>query len=82
MDFGKTIYAKNNSNENEAKAILDKVLEALKEKGYNPTLQLSEYLLSGDPTYITGHKDARKIITKVDREEIIEVLVEKYMGSN
>ncbi|MBE5821049.1 MAG: IreB family regulatory phosphoprotein [Clostridiales bacterium] len=62
----------------EAKYILKKVYEALKEKGYNPVSQLTGYILSGDPTYITSHKNARAIVTRVEKDELLEVLVENY----
>ncbi|MEA4883450.1 MAG: IreB family regulatory phosphoprotein [Clostridia bacterium] len=59
--------------------ILTEVASALAEKGYNPVNQLVGYLLSGDPTYITSHKNARNLIRKVERDEIIEELVKSYM---
>ncbi|MGB4337532.1 MAG: IreB family regulatory phosphoprotein, partial [Bacillota bacterium] len=55
--------------------VLNEVIEALAEKGYNPVNQLVGYLLSGDPTYITSHKNARNTIRRVERDEIIEELV-------
>ena len=59
--------------------ILQEVHEALKEKGYNPISQLVGYILSGDPTYITSHKNARSVINRVERDEIIEELVKNYL---
>lgn len=55
--------------------------EALKEKGYNPIHQISGYLLSGDPAYITSFKDARDAIRRVERDELIEELVRAYLVS-
>ena len=55
------------------------VYQALKEKGYNPINQLVGYLLSGDPTYITSYNDARTLIRKLERDEILEELVRFYM---
>jgi uncharacterized protein (UPF0297 family) len=62
-----------------ARAILAAVYEALKEKGYNPVNQLVGYLLSGDPAYITNHKNARNLIRKLERDEILEELVRSYL---
>ena len=63
----------------EMKKILTTVYDALREKGYNPISQLTGYLLSSDPTYITAHNGARSIVTKVERDEIIEVILENYL---
>lgn len=60
--------------------ILTTVYEALLEKGYNPINQLIGYLLSGDPAYITSHKDARNIIRRLERDEMLEVLLKYYLG--
>jgi len=60
--------------------ILKEVYEALKEKGYNPINQLVGYILSGDPTYITNHKNARSMIRKLERDEILEELLKSYLG--
>ena len=57
------------------------VYEALKEKGYNPINQIVGYIMSGDPTYITSHKNARSLIMKVERDEILEVLFENYIDT-
>lgn len=59
--------------------IIEYVYEALKEKGYHPINQLVGYLLSGDPTYVTTFKDARKMIQKIERDEILEALLEAYL---
>lgn len=61
--------------------ILEQVYEALTEKGYNPVNQIVGYIMSGDPTYITSHKNARSLIMKVERDEIIEALLEYYIDS-
>lgn len=60
--------------------ILTTVYSALEEKGYKPTGQIVGYLLSGDPTYITAHNGARKLIRAVDRDEIIEELLNSYIN--
>lgn len=60
--------------------VLDKVYQALKEKGYNPVDQLVGYLMSGDPAYITNHQDARSLIKRVERDELLEALLRNYLG--
>ncbi len=59
--------------------VIASVYEALMEKGYNPVSQIVGYVMSGDPTYITSHKGARSLIMRVERDEIIEVLLEEYI---
>jgi uncharacterized protein (UPF0297 family) len=63
----------------EVQKVLQEVFLALEEKGYNPINQIVGYLLSGDPAYIPRHKDARNIIRKLERDEIIEELVKFYI---
>ena len=60
--------------------ILVSVYEALKEKGYDPINQIVGYILSEDPTYITNYKSARTLICKIDRAELLQVLVRYYLG--
>lgn len=62
-------------------SIVRDVYEALSEKGYNPVNQIVGYIMSGDPTYITSYKNARSLIMKVERDEIIEVLLENYIDT-
>lgn len=59
--------------------ILSTVYRALEEKGYNPINQIVGYILSEDPTYITNHNGARTLICKVDRDELLQVLVKNYL---
>lgn len=59
--------------------VLRQVSEALREKGYNPTFHITGYLLSGDPAYITYHNNARNIIRRVERDEILEELINSYI---
>ena len=59
--------------------ILERVYKALAEKGYNPVNQIVGYVMSGDPTYITSYKNARSLIMKAERDEIIEILLENYI---
>ncbi len=61
------------------KEILMTVHEALQEKGYNPINQIVGYLLSGDPAYIPRYKDARNLIRRIERDEVIEELVKSYL---
>ena len=67
-------------DEDQVYCILKTVYEALVEKGYNPLNQLVGYMISGEPAYITSHKQARNLICKIDRDEIMEVLLKKYLG--
>ena len=68
------------TRDTEIDAIICRVHAALIEKGYDPISQLVGYIMSGDPTYITGHKGARSLITKVERDEILEVVLRKYLA--
>ena len=63
-----------------AKEIIVQVYEALLEKGYNPINQIVGYILSGDPTYITSHNNARSLIRAIDRDELLEKMVKYYIG--
>ena len=83
QNLGNTQYFKvEKEPENAVKVILAAVYEALTEKGYNPVDQIVGYIMSGDPTYITSHKGARSLIMRVERDEIIEVLLEDYIQNN
>lgn len=64
---------------NRARDILHQVYNSLNEKGYNPINQLVGYLLSGDPAYITSHGNARSLIRRLERDEILEELVKNYL---
>ena len=59
--------------------ILKTVYQAMTEKGYNPVNQITGYIMSGDPTYITSHKGARSLISKVERDELVEELLKVYI---
>ena len=65
----------------EMKRTLTTVYDALKEKGYNPINQIVGYLLSEDPTYITNHNNARSLICKIDRDELMQELVQFYLDN-
>ena len=81
MDFDKTMkFSVEKASSMETKDVMKKVYEALVEKGYNPINQIVGYILSGDPTYITSHNDARNLIRKVERDELLEKMVKSYIG--
>lgn len=62
--------------------VLRIVYEALSEKGYNPVNQIVGYIMSGDPTYITSHNNARSLIMKVERDELVEEVLKEYIQAN
>lgn len=62
------------------KEIMKQVYQALTEKGYNPINQIVGYILSGDPTYITSHNNARSLIRQIERDELLEEMVKTYIG--
>ena len=66
-------------NAQKVKDTIKQVYEALKVKGYNPINQIVAYIMSGDPTYITGYNNARVLITRLERDEIMEELVKSYL---
>ena len=81
MATDKTVSFKvEKDNNGKAKAILKQVYQALVEKGYNPINQIVGYILSGDPTYITSHNDARTLIRMIERDELLEKMVKNYIG--
>ena len=80
-DIHSTQYFKAVQEENkmDVSEILEQVYVALTEKGYNPINQIVGYILSEDPTYITNHNQARTLIRKVDRDELLQILVRNYL---
>ncbi len=79
---GNTVKFKVDMDKSEQiKEIMNEVYAALTEKGYDPMSQLVGYLLSGDPTYITSHKNARGIINRVERDEVLEEILKNYLES-
>lgn len=66
--------------DNPVKGILRVVCAAMREKGYDPANQLIGYIVSGDPTYITGYKNARVLIASIDRDELLEEFVTEYIN--
>ena len=65
--------------EAEVRTILTAVYDALRQKGYNPINQIVGYVLSEDPTYITTHNNARSLIRRIDRDELLQILVRSYL---
>ena len=81
QDLGNTQFFKVEVEaETGVKKVLSVVYDALLEKGYNPINQIVGYIMSGDPTYITSHNDARNLIRKVERDELLEKMVKEYIG--
>lgn len=79
--YDKTMtFSIGNDKEGNIKFILTTVYDALQEKGYNPLNQIVGYILSEDPTYITTHNNARSLIRKIDRDELLQVLVRSYLN--
>ena len=72
-------FSIDNQNEEEIKKIILLTYDALKEKGYNPISQIVGYILTEDPTYITTHNNARNLIRRVDRFELLQILLREYI---
>lgn len=79
MNSGTMKFDINKDKPNQAREIMFAVYEALQEKGYNPISQIVGYFMSGDPTYITNHNNARSLIRRLERDELIEELVRYYL---
>jgi len=78
MNENTSLYSIEEFEETLVRDTLKDVYEALEERGYNPINQLVGYLMSGDPGYISSHKEARNKITRIDRSKILEVLLKDY----
>mgnify|MGYP003298647027 CR=1 FL=1 len=86
MDYGKftvsdktQMFSINNEKQEEIRKTLQTVYNSLKEKGYNPINQIVGYILSEDPTYITNYSNARSMICRIDRDELLQELVKNYL---
>lgn len=80
MDYNKTsVFSLEALNDEMIRQTLSEVYDALEERGYQPINQLVGYLMSGDPGYISSHKDARKKVSRLDRSQIIEFLLKNYL---
>ncbi|SDZ78370.1 Uncharacterized protein, UPF0297 family [Pseudobutyrivibrio sp. ACV-2] len=81
-DLSNTQYFKvQKDNPVGVKEVIEQVYSALSEKGYNPVNQIVGYIMSGDPTYITSHRNARSLIMKVERDELVEELLKEYIAT-
>ena len=79
--YDKTMtFSVNDDKEREMRETLLTVYNALKEKGYNPVSQIVGYILSKDPTYITTHHNARSLIRRIDRDELLQAMVKNYLN--
>ena len=81
-DKNTMLFVVPNDNQSEMSQVMSEVYKALKEKGYNPLSQLVGYVMSGDPTYITNYKNARSLITRLERDEMIEELFSFYISEH
>ena len=79
-DKNTMLFVVPNDKQSEMSQVMSEVYKALKEKGYNPLSQLVGYVMSGDPTYITNYNNARAIIAKLDRDELLKILVASYLA--
>ena len=75
-------FSINEDKEREMRDLLLQVFSALREKGYNPINQIVGYILSEDPTYITTHNNARSLIRRIDRDDLLHALVKNYLGED
>ncbi|MCQ2517153.1 MAG: IreB family regulatory phosphoprotein [Lachnospiraceae bacterium] len=82
MEIENTQYFDIEADRERVNRVLSQVYEALKEKGYNPVNQIVGYIMSGDPTYITSHNNARSLIMKVERDELVEEMLVEYINAN
>ena len=83
LDPNKTIqFSIKDEREEEMRQTMLTVYDALKEKGYSPISQIVGYILSEDPTYITTHNNARSLIRRLDRDELLQALVKNYLKSS
>lgn len=79
MDYTRK-FSVNMNKDDEIRSILSSVYASLQEKGYNPINQLVGYILSEDPTYITTHRNARNIISNIDRDELLQVMLKEFLA--
>ncbi|MBL0387361.1 IreB family regulatory phosphoprotein [Tumebacillus sp. ITR2] len=79
MANDRTIHWGSRHEENEARRALTIAADAMRQKGYNPVSQISGYLMSGDPAYITNHNSARNLLKSLEREELLQELVRFYL---
>ncbi len=80
MDQNTTVFKPQKEEQNKVKEIMEKVVEALEEKGYEPVSQIVGYILSGDPTYITSHNNARALVCKIERDDLLQEMIKSYLN--
>lgn len=80
MDQHTAVFSPQKEESKRVKEIMEQVVSALKDKGYEPVSQIIGYILSGDPTYITSHNNARALICKLERDELLEEMIKKYLA--
>lgn len=80
-DTNTQVFEKQKLERSRIKEVLKTVFNALEEKGYNPVDQIIGYILSGDPTYITSHDNARSIIQDIERDELLKEMLKVYLES-
>ncbi|MBU3806036.1 MAG: IreB family regulatory phosphoprotein [Candidatus Fournierella pullistercoris] len=73
------VFSIYDDRDQEIRTVVQEVYDALKEKGYNPINQLVGYILSEDPTYITTYKNARSLIRRIDRDDLLQAMVRNYV---
>ena len=76
-----TTFVFDKDMESPVRGVIKLVCDAMKEKGYDPMNQLVGYIISGDPTYITSHNGARRLLSGLDRDEILEEIVSRYIDT-
>lgn len=81
MEQNTTLFSPQKEESKRVREIMDEVVLALKDKGYEPISQIVGYILSGDPTYITSHNSARALICKIERDELLEEMVKGYINN-
>lgn len=81
-NFSKTVQFRVEKEKLDTRSLILSVHSALTEKGYNPISQIVGYIMSGDPTYITSHNNARSLIMKVERDELVEELLTQYIKNH
>lgn len=81
MDQNTTVFKPQKEDNTKVREIMEKVIVALESKGYEPISQIIGYILSGDPTYITSYNDARSLICKLERDELLEEIIKSYIGN-
>ena len=80
MEQNTTVFTPQKDEALKVREIMEQVVAALKDKGYEPVSQIIGYILSGDPTYITSHQNARSLICKIERDDLLQEMIRNYLG--